>query len=268
MTSRWSPSFDVYESRIEDRRIIFVLDMTAAEYAPLESHPVRLQVRVAMRSPREDGLRSPDESDALHALEDTIVSRLEGGADAIYVGRFVTGGYTTFVFYAPQDEQLFDEREDKPLSIIGDVSPYRAHWASREDPDWEFYAEFLYPDAYSCQTMMNRRLLEVFVEKGDRLEALREIDHFAFFPTEMQARAAATGLRAAGFRTDAPERANPDEDSGSVNEDEERWALQFHRNDHLADGRPNEFCHEILEIILPQEGEYDGWGAAHVSADS
>jgi hypothetical protein len=266
MTSRWSPSFDVYESRIEDRRIIFVLDMAAAEYAPLESHPVRLQVRVAMRSPREDGLRSPDESDDLHALEDTIVSRLESGTDAVYVGRFVTGGYTTFVFYAPTP---FDEREDKPLAIIGDLSPYRAHWASREDPDWEFYAEFLYPDAYACQTMMNRRLLEVFVEKSDRLEAVREIDHFAFFPSELQARTAATGLRALGFRTDTPERATEEGGDGSYqSEDEERWSLQFHRNDHLADGRPNEFCHEILEVILPQEGEYDGWGAPHVSADS
>lgn len=262
MTSRWSPSFDVYESRIEDRRIIFVLDMNAAEHAPLDTHPVRLQVRVAMRSPREDGLRSADESDALHALEDTIVSRLEKGADAIYVGRFVTGGYTTFVFYAPS---VFDEREDRPLSLIGDVSPYRAHWACREDPEWEFYAEFLYPDAYSCQTMMNRRLLEVFVEKGDRLEATREIDHFAYFPSEAQARAAVTGLRAAGFRTDAPERADGED---APDPDDERWMVQFHRTDHLAEGRPNEFCHEILEIILPLEGEYDGWGAPHVSADA
>lgn len=50
-------------------------------------------------------------------------------------------------------------------------------------------------------------------------------------------------------------------------EDGDRWALQFHRTDALADGRPDEFTDEILDVILPLGGSYDGWGAEHRKAE-
>ena len=164
MPSRWTPSFDVYEARIDEKRIIFVLDMEAAEHAPLASHPIRLQLRVAMRQPREDGMRSSDESDELHALEDKIVGRLERGPDAVYVGRFVAEGYTTFVFYVPR---AFMEHQNGPIDFIGDVSPYEPQWLTEHDPEWEFYGEFLFPDTYSLQSMSNRKLLQILMDKGE-----------------------------------------------------------------------------------------------------
>jgi hypothetical protein len=47
-------------------------------------------------------------------------------------------------------------------------------------------------------------------------------------------------------------------------EDGDAWALTFHRNDALAGGRPDQFCAEILDIVLPEGGDYDGWGAPDV----
>jgi hypothetical protein len=47
-------------------------------------------------------------------------------------------------------------------------------------------------------------------------------------------------------------------------EDGDAWALTFHRADVLAGGRPDQFCAEILDIVLPEGGDYDGWGAPDV----
>ncbi|GAC1351297.1 MAG: DUF695 domain-containing protein [Polyangiales bacterium] len=267
MASRWRPDFDVYELRIEEHPIVFVLDMAAAEHVPVESHTLRLQLRVAMQQPTATGLRSADESEALHALETTVVARLEENADAIYVGRFVTQGQTTLIFYLPPP---LDDRARAALpieEIVGDVSPYEPQWLTREDPEWDFYADFLFPDAYNCQAMLNRRILQTFVEQGDLLETSRNVDHSAAFPTEASAQAAAAKLREAGFVTDVPSHDHGDSEERYLLFDQ-AWSLPFHRRDHLADGRANEFCSEILSIILPFEGAYQGWEAGHVRVEA
>jgi hypothetical protein len=92
------------------------------------------------------------------------------------------------------------------------------------------------------------------------LDVLREVDHMAFFPTQEQADAAAEKLRASGFNCDDLE--PPSKKDGT--EEERGWGLQFHRDDMLAGGRPDEFVAEIFAIIKPLEGSYDGWGATHV----
>ena len=58
------------------------------------------------------------------------------------------------------------------------------------------------PDDYAQQTIWNRRLLQIFEEKGDVLDATREVDHMAFFPTKESAEEAAKTLRAHGFNCD------------------------------------------------------------------
>ena len=68
------------------------------------------------------------------------------------------------------------------------------------------------------------------------------------------ARRAAT-LRRHGFRVDDLE-----------SDGEGRVEVQFHRVDHCAGGRIDEVSQEILDIVLAEDGEYDGWGAALVEA--
>src|SRR5690348_5410852 len=105
MNAPWEQNFDFYEGTNGDARAIIRVDLAAAEHAPVASHPVRLQFRVKMLEPREDGLRSEQEADALFKLEDTFVEAIVTAQHAIYVGRMVSRGYTEFVFYAPPEHR-------------------------------------------------------------------------------------------------------------------------------------------------------------------
>jgi regulator of RNase E activity RraB len=249
---RWQPDFDVYFTQIEDRPASFVLDLAAGAHAPVATHGLRLGIRIPMKLAREDGLRDGAELAALSDLEDRFVSALEKQVDAIYVGRVVHGGHTTLYFYVPEAHR--EALADLP-AITGDPGDYEPMWAVADDAAWGLYLEFLSPGPYDAQSIWNRRLIQVFTEKGDRLETAREIDHVAFFPDREHAEQAAVALAEIGFRTDEIEApANADD----------AWSLQFHRDDRLSEGRPDEFVGEILDIILDLEGDYDGWGAPHV----
>jgi len=251
---RWEQDFDFYMAMIEDRPASFVLDLGAAKHVPVATHPLLLSIQVGMLMPREDGLRDAREVDALGALEDQFVEALEAKVEAIYVGRVVHDGKTTMFLYVPEPHRAL-------LGALPDLTGappdgYLPKWAVADDPDWEHYRGFMAPDAYAHQTIWNRRLVAIFTEKGDVLTASREVDHLAFFPSRDQAEQAAAVLRDAGFTTD--ELGEPRDDGA--------WGLQFHRDDTLADGRPDHFVAPIFEQIRPLDGTYDGWGATHIQA--
>ena len=253
MPPTWKPDFDFYMTMIDDKPASIVVDLAAGSAAPVESHPVLLGIRIPMRQPRPDGLRDGAELDALADIEDRFTDALVAEVDALYGGRVVHDGATTLYYYAPADAR---QRLDDDLpSITGDPGEYEPEWWVDDDPEWTLYDELLAPGPYDAQAIWNRRLLRVFEEKGDRMSEAREIDHFAYFPSREQADRAAASLLAAGFRCD--DVAEPSDAGGA-------WGLQFHRLDALADGRPDEFVAEILDIILDEDGDYDGWGAPHV----
>jgi hypothetical protein len=210
---RWNQDFDVYFTRVEEKPASFVIDLNAGKHAPVESHPVRLVVRVPMKMKRPDGLRHKDELDALAALEDRVVPALEQKLDALYVGRVVVDQKTILYFYLPR------EYDGDLGALVGGWGAYTPTCVFDDDPEWQGYTGFLAPDAYDHNTIMNRRLLAIFEEHGDQVQQPREIDHYATFDDAASARAAADQLRAAGFRVDAPDA---------------KHGLQFHREDAPA----------------------------------
>jgi hypothetical protein len=248
MTALWQENFDFYEGAAETGRAFVTVDLAAAGHAPVESHPVRLQFRVKMLHPREDGLRSADEAEALFALEDELAEALHSGHDAIYVARVVAYGFSEFYFYVPEKHRNAGA-ELGPLRKR--LAPYELEWLPEDDAQWEGYFE-LYPNRYALQTIMNRRLVAQMVESNDQLEVPRTIDHMAFFPSREQAEAAGKALVAADFTVDPV--APPKDAEGG-------WGLQFHREDPCDGEHPDEFVFEVLDLITPHEGEYDGWGS-------
>ncbi len=293
---RWEQDFDFYMARIDDRPASFVIDLAAAAHAPVASHPLQVAIRVPMLVARADGLRDADELDALGALEDQFVAALEAKVDALYVGRVVHAGDTTLYLYVPEAHR--DALERLPELTGAPPGDYEPSWGISDDPDWEQYREFLAPDEYSTQSIWNRRLVKVFADGGDQLELAREIDHLALFPSREAAERAAFALIAVGFRCDeVEERAAggddetddevaddeaaddeatddeatdgeaTDEADDEATDDEPQWALSFHREDALADDQPDAFVTEILDIVLPLGGSYDGWGASHHPAN-
>lgn len=249
----WEEDFDFYFSESMKARLVITVDLGAAELAPLPTHPFRLQARVTMRTPREDGLRQLGEADALFDLEDRLVERLGKVMPLLYVGRTVAVGDVILVWYAPRAvEALIDELTDVVTAERGD---YEVHLSLAEDPEWTFYGNFLFPDVYNLQVMLNRRRLMTLAEHGDDGSLERDLEHLAYFESEARAQEAAKLLAGAGFDLDPPvveEVSSPDE--------ELNWILRFNREDSLAQGRVDEVCIEILDVVLASEGYYDGWG--------
>ena len=106
-------------------------------------------------------------------------------------------------------------------------------------------------------TIMNRRLVTRLKENGDLLTPERPIDHRVYLPSEHAAREASAALGKRGFVTAT----SPRESS-----DGRGWAVDLSRRESCQPPHPDEWTYEILEIVAPLGGEYDGWGCEAVRA--
>lgn len=243
--AEWEQDFDAYVALLDDAPASFMLDLAAHAHAPLASHPARVQVRVTMKSPRDDGLRAADEADALGLLEDRIIDRLEQHYDALFIGHTISEGLLHIVTYAPEQALA----QPKRLLDGLDGGGYEVVWFVEHDPDWDMYFEFLYPDVRSMQIIQNRRLMKIRAEHGDDPSRERVIDHTASFEDRAAAAAAAEALATRGFSVDP------------VREEGELWLLEFRRADRLDQDCPDSICLEIIDLLEAHAGDYEGWGA-------
>lgn len=103
--------------------------------------------------------------------------------------------------------------------------------------------------------MIDRRLLEVLEERGDRPEVTRVVDHLVYFDERPPAEKAIRALRACGF-----------EFLRDVGEAEGRFSIASHRAEACTSRDVTRFVKEILDIVLPLGGTCDGWGCEVQSA--
>ena len=244
----FAPAFrgTFYPADVDGAPAAFVVDL---EQEPRASHPTRITVSMGMLEPEADGLRSEGEMQPLDALQEQITIQLGRAAGAICVGFYDLRGIATLVYYA---RKAIDA--DAAAKVIGSVAPYEADVQVDDDPEWRFYIDALFPDAYALQGIWNRLTVDELESHGDMLYEPRVIDHLATFPTKASAQKAAKKLEAGGFATDVLD----------DKYEEGRFALGFHRSDTLEEAKPDFLTAEILDIVLPLDGEYDGWSAPAV----
>lgn len=247
-SSTFEPSFTgtFYPADVDGAPAAFVVDL---EQEPRATHPTRVTVSMLMLEPEADGLRSEGEMEDLDALQTKMTERLARAAGAICVGFYDLRGVATFVFYVKKKLTAAEA-----TAIVADTHPYESEVQVDDDPEWRFYIDALFPDAYALQGIWNRLIVDELAEHGDQLDEPRDVDHVATFPSNAAAKKAEKKLLAAHFTID-----------GLADADEEgRFELAFHRAETLEEGKPDRFSAEILDVILPLDGEYDGWGAPTV----
>ena len=239
-------AFTFYPAEIDGAAAAVVVDLLAE---PDKTLPHRIAVRVSLKKPDEEGLRSEDEERALDALEQTMADRLAKAFGARWVGFYDHAGTSTLVYYAKKSGT-----HDDVVKALGDLRGYKPAAQVEKDAEWSFFTDQLYPDAFALQGILNRVTLGELDQAGDDVHATREVDHAASFESKAAADKAASALSKKGFHVHAPKKT------------EDGIAIEFHRADSLGDGRIDEVTDEILEIVLGEGGDYDGWGAPVVEA--
>ena len=248
-------NWDFFMCRIEGAPASIRTNLALIEVAPLEGLSQRLQFYIKMQNPRPDGLSSNEEYPMLCDIEDAIGEKA-GAIGAVLAGVVRSEGFLELWFYTQNAEALAKTCEEALQAFEG----YQSGYNIAEDPEWEDYFDFLYPDEFSYQTMQNRKVLMQLEKNGDKMEVPREIDHFIYFKEAAQQQAFAKEAEAKGFKV----RFNDDEfvEDRKAEGKEYPYMVEATREDSpLA---IDDIVWDLLELASPFEGNYDGWGCANV----
>ena len=248
-------NWDFFMCRIEGAPASIRTNLALIEVAPLKGLTQRLQFYIKMQNPRPDGLSSNEEYPILCDIEDAIGEKAEA-TGAVLAGVVKSEGFLELWFYTQNAEALAKTCEDALQTFEG----YQSGYNIAEDPEWEDYFGFLYPDEFSYQTMQNRKVLMQLEKNGDKMEVPREIDHFIYFKEAAQQQAFAKEAEAKGFKV----RFNDDEfvEDRKAEGKEYSYMVEATREDSpLA---IDDIVWDLLELASPFEGEYDGWGCVNV----
>ena len=248
-------NWDFFMCRIEGAPASIRTNLALIEVAPLEGLTQRLQFYIKMQNPRPDGLSSNEEYPILCDIEDAIGEKAEA-TGAVSAGVVKSEGFLELWFYTQNAEALAKTCEEALQAFEG----YQSGYNIAEDPEWEDYFGFLYPDEFSYQTMQNRKVLMQLEKNGDKMEVPREIDHFIYFKEAAQQQAFAKEAEAKGFKV----RFNDDEfvEDRKAEGKEYPYMVEATREDSpLA---IDDIVWDLLELASPFEGNYDGWGCVNV----
>lgn len=145
--------WDFYPTTIHDHPASIAVDLGLEGHAPMTARPWLLWLKLAMSRPRVDGLATPEEAEALAALEEALGRGLRTAIGARQAGRLTTRGGRELFYYAESTVEL-----EGTLAELGAAHPaYAIAHVVRRDDAWALYRELLVPDDDERRWMASRR---------------------------------------------------------------------------------------------------------------
>lgn len=247
MDSEYEQDWDVYFCYLKDAPAFISVDLGYFDVAPFPDKPYLIEVAAGLLTTTADGFPENEEWEKLEEIEDTLVSSFEEKLDAAFVGKTLHNGSRGLYFYSGDTllvEQMIDElRQHFP--------DYTFEHQIQEDPTWEVYFEYLYPDEESLLRIQNNKMLRLLEEQGDQPFVPRQISYTLYFRTKSDRAAVVKEVTKNDFVVE--------EESESAEDPETPYRLVLNRESR-ADEETIYLVTEMLQqLALQHDGEFDGW---------
>ena len=256
MTANW----DSYLCTIDGRPASILVDLALWDKTPMEGYPLLGHAGFEVAAPDAWGFPGEEEYARLAAGEERLAEALCKDDACVYAGRSMSAGRFDCFFYLSRDTARTWLERVRELAETAET-------AVSEDPGWDCYRAFLYPDERGLLAISNRRACEALAGQGDDPEQSRAVEHLADFASEADALAFAEAVRGRGFAVSAPER----QDDGQDNrEDSERdntpyavFTVRFTRPDRPVE--MDAITAPLADLAGEHGGAYRGWSAPVVA---
>jgi len=240
--------WNFYLCKVNDVLASIALDLGLQNQIPDLTKSELLWVWVYFKFPRPDGLSSSSEFDTLVAIEKQLTECLKQNFRGLLCGRITTDGRREFYYYGAHSAEF----ESAVADALGRFPGYEFECGTRKDPGWRHYLDVLYPSDEDRQRIQNRSVLEVLQQKGDTLEAPRDILHWVYFRTEKDRDAFWAAIQPLEYRLQS----EPDKADGVF-----PFGLCIVRFQSVKQEDVDSAVVELFRLAKEFHGDYDGWEA-------
>jgi len=207
-------------------------------------YPTIAYVKVKLKEPKSNGLLSKSEEDEIKYIEDKLEAALIKFRIGKYVGRVISNGYVTFLYYL----QFTYNWQDMLNYALDEFESYEITTGFSEDSEWNYYNKLLFPNEKEWQIIQNHKACDALKLSGDNLEIPRVIEHKCFFKDESKKEELIKALNAQGFKIDK-EIVNKEGVKG----------IKFFRTDKPFYYDIDELTLQLIDMLNKYNAVYDGW---------
>ncbi len=241
-----TPDWNSYKYVIDQMPAITAVDLGFIKLAPAKEYPLLLKVIVKIGSPNEKGFAETEEFNAIKGFELVLSSALKNSG-AKYAGARMYDGSKSFYFYL-SDKNSAEELLEKKK---GESEEINFSWEISDDPEWEFYSDFLYPDYIKLQVTQNEKIFERLIGYGDDLTQPRDVEHWLYFRSEEGRKEVIEEIE--------DERWDELEESYHDNSGEYPFGLYLKCYTAFSREIINQVSSRLVTLAHENNGYYDGW---------
>jgi regulator of RNase E activity RraB len=201
-------------------------------------------VKVKLKESKENGLLSENEEPEISYLEDKLEASLIKFRIGKYVGRVISDGYVTFLYYL----QFTFNWQDFLNFALDEFESYEITSGFQEDGEWNYYNKLLYPTTREWQLIQNHKVCDQLKSKEDKLHLPRAIEHKVFFKNENAKEAMIEGLIKEGFKI-----------KDELENEEGVKGLSFYRTDKPFYHDIDTLTLHLIDMLESYDAHYDGW---------
>ena len=239
----------VYIGRVEDKPAVFRINLGIGEIDfPIEGYTQCVRLNLVLKAPDEYGFTTDEERERFYNIEDIIMPSLK---ETDFLAGVVTYQGNTTWFYYTQEAPLLAANIKKAFTNIADYEP---EISVVDDPNWEIYSDYLYPNIYEHQSIKNSAVKRHCEESGDHTDQERPIEHWLYFDTEKDMNSALSKVIALGYKVEDSGRVEPEEGDTSQ---EAYYHLILSKVNTVDD--INSDTWDLIDVALDTNGQYDGW---------
>ena len=239
----------VYIGRVEDKPAVFRINLGIGEIDfPIEGYTQCVRLNLVLKAPDEYGFTTDEERERLYNIEDIIMPSLK---ETDFLAGVVTYQGNTTWFYYTQEAPLLVANIEKAFTNITDYEP---EIRIVDDPNWEIYSDYLYPNIYEHQSIKNSAVRRHCEESGDHTDQQRPIEHWLYFDTEKDMNSALNKVIALGYKVEDSGRVEPEEGDTSQ---EAYYHLILSKVNTIDDINGDTW--DLIDVALDTNGQYDGW---------
>lgn len=240
-------SWNTYIAQYEEYPGSISLRMDLIDNSPIEEYKYVLVTGIKYNSNRKDGFPEQSTFDLLHEVNDSILEEISKTSDYIFTGSFTYKFFRYDYIYIKNIQNL-----EKLLKEF-----YENHYSDQEyyiniaeDPQWEYYREFLYPNEQMLNYMSDRDVVYKLIEAGDKLKKERRVDHWLYFKTEEDRENFIKELHVNNFTVEL---------AGKSDYKDFPFSLIIWREDKVDLNSINVVTSLLNELAQNHHGNYDGW---------
>ena len=222
------------------------LNVSASEDGSNEDHGYVAFVKVKLNVVTEDGFVSKDEIDQISFIEDRIELDSLRYRHGQYVGRVVSAGSITFIYYLKLDF----EWSDTVNVAMSNFEDYSFEFGSRMDSEWEVYQKLLFPTASEWQMIHNHHACDELKSSGDNLRIQRAIEHTSYFKTPEIRDEFSKFIEIENFKI---------QKHTEPNEEMPFYGVKYYRIDIPFYTNIDNLTLTLIDHSQNYNGQYDGW---------